>query len=500
MKTTNILIVFFFLAALMVARAECVVTYTFDDGLADQYTLAYPMFREAGVPATFFIVGSKIGDRRGFRSKAERDTPLMTWEQVRDMAANGMEIASHGWAHVKYAKMDRAAILDDIRRNQSALKDSAGIDCVSFASPFGAKKGADGSDVESLAKECGILAVRASVKSAGGSMTAEKLNAIVEAAKNTGDWIVFMTHGIARGYDAWENPEELRRHLNWVKNQKDVRVLTFADAAKARTESRGSSTADDIARYESGGQLAADPSEVPVDAPKDMKLILCIGQSNMAGRAKPTDEDRAVVMNAYKLNRDNKWVVAKAPYHFDKKVAAVGPVDDFVRLYLKDHPGETVGVVPCAVGGSPLVSWTPGEKGRRGANLRVALERVKAAKANGKFIAVLWHQGETDAAKATSEQLAEYYPRDFKAMIEAVRREIGDVPVIAGEIGRWMRKDGDHAAKINPVINSLTNAVPNCAIASSEGLKNQDAHHFDREGQRVLAARYYEEFKKCAAH
>ena len=260
------------------------------------------------------------------------------------------------------------------------------------------------------------------------------------------------------------------------------------------------STADDIARYESGGQLAADPNEVPVDAPKDMKLILCIGQSNMAGRAKPTDEDRTVVANAYKLNRDLKWVAAKAPYHFDKTVAAVGPVDDFVRLYLKEHPGETVGVVPCAVGGSPLVSWTPGEKGRRGANLRVALERAKAAKANGKFIAILWHQGETDAAKATAEQLAEYYPRDFKAMVEAVRREIGDVPVIVGEIGRWMRKDGDHAAKINPVIGALPKTVPNCAVASSEGLKNQDTHHFDREAQHVLATRYYEEFKKCATH
>lgn len=236
MKAIKILIASLFLAVPMAMRAECIVTYTFDDGLADQYTLAYPMFRENGVPATFFVVGSKIGDPKGFRSKVERDTPLMTWEQVRDMATNGMEIASHGWAHAKYAKMDRAAILDDIRRNQSALKENAGIDCVSFASPFGAKKGADGADIESLAKECGILAVRASVKRAGGGMTAEKMNAIVEAAKKKDEWVVFMTHGIARGYDAWENPEELRRHLNWVKNQKDVRVLTFADAAKARVE------------------------------------------------------------------------------------------------------------------------------------------------------------------------------------------------------------------------------------------------------------------------
>ena len=249
-------------AASMAARAECIVTYTFDDGPADQYTLAYPMFREAGVSATFFIVGSKIGDTKGFRSKAERDTPFMTWEQVRDMAANGMEIASHGWAHAKYAKMGRAAILDDIRRNQSVLKNNAGIDCVSFASPYSAKKGADGADVESLAKECGILAVRVSVKRAGGGMTAEKLNAIVEAAKNTGEWIVFMMHGIARGYDAWENPEELRRHLAWVKSQKDVRVLTFADAAKARIEpsrrSRflDSDDSDGFSRHNSCGEYA----------------------------------------------------------------------------------------------------------------------------------------------------------------------------------------------------------------------------------------------------
>ncbi|MBE6383070.1 MAG: sialate O-acetylesterase [Lentisphaerae bacterium] len=273
-------------------------------------------------------------------------------------------------------------------------------------------------------------------------------------------------------------------------------IVMFAAAGVA--EGNALSSAQDIARLESGGELARDPAEKPVDAPKDMKLILCIGQSNMAGRAKPTDEDRSVVANAYKLNRDNKWVAAKTPYHFDRDYAAVGPVDDFVRLYLKDHPGDTVGVVPCAVGGSGLASWTPSADGRRGANLRVALERAKAAKANGTFIAILWHQGETDAAKCSAEKLAGYYPRDFKSMVEAVRREIGDVPVVAGEIGRWMRKDGDHAANINPVLNTLPQTVPGCRVVSSEGLKNQDAHHFDREGQRVLGKRYYDAFKSLA--
>ena len=128
--------------------------------------------------------------------------------------------------------MNRDDILDDIWRNQSALKENAGVDCVSFASPFNAKKGADGSNVEALAKDAGLRAIRMKQKGAGGKMTAEKMNALVESAKKRGERLVFMIHGMARGYDAWENPQELEKHLAWVKEQKDVEVLSFADAAK----------------------------------------------------------------------------------------------------------------------------------------------------------------------------------------------------------------------------------------------------------------------------
>ena len=219
------------LAGVCADAGKCVVTYTFDDGLADQYTIAYPVFRKAELPATFFIIGSKVGDANGIRNKVERNTPVMTWDQIRDMSTNGMEIASHGWAHAKYAKMGRDEILDDIRRNQVALKENAGVDCVSFASPFNAKKGADGLDIEALAKEAGLRAMRMKQKGAGSKMTADQMNALVESAKKKSEWLVFMIHGMARGYDAWENPQELEKHLAWVKEQKDVQVLSFADAA-----------------------------------------------------------------------------------------------------------------------------------------------------------------------------------------------------------------------------------------------------------------------------
>lgn len=246
-----------------------------------------------------------------------------------------------------------------------------------------------------------------------------------------------------------------------------------------------------IEEMERGGELKSH--EEAVEAPKDMKLILCAGQSNMAGRAAMSDEDRRPVADAYKLDRDGKWVRACAPYHFDKAMAAVGPVDEFVRLYLRDHPGEHVGVVPCAVGGSPMRDWVDA---KGGVNLKRALERAASAKSNGEFIAVLWHQGETDAERRSAETIARDYPKEFAGMAAKIRSVTGDVPIILGEIGRWPRKGGaDHASKINPVLNAIPSVVPKTRTVSSEGLRNQDPHHFDREGQRVLGARYYEAFR-----
>ena len=80
---------------------RCAVTYTFDDGLADQYEVAFPMFRNAGLQATFFPITDKVGAPKGLKSKAERGTPLMTWAQLKEMSDAGMEIGTHGASHGK---------------------------------------------------------------------------------------------------------------------------------------------------------------------------------------------------------------------------------------------------------------------------------------------------------------------------------------------------------------------------------------------------------------
>lgn len=277
-------------------------------------------------------------------------------------------------------------------------------------------------------------------------------------------------------------------------------LTIYAIAAPEKAD--GKSTAEAIAEYEGVEPAARDPGEKIVEAPpSDMRLVLLVGQSNMSGRAPVDEEHRRPIERCLKLTRDGLWAEAVNPFHFDRRHCGVGPADEFARRYLAEHPGETLGLVPCAVGGSPVSSWTPSPKGRRGINYRAALERARLAQKNGQIVAILWHQGETDAAKSSAARLMAEYPKAVAEIAAAFRRDLGlgeSVPFIVGEIGRWKRPGGDHAARINPAIGECARVIPNSACVSSEGLSRQDAHHFDSASVKTLGDRYYEAWKGLA--
>jgi peptidoglycan/xylan/chitin deacetylase (PgdA/CDA1 family) len=73
------------------------VVLTFDDGYRDNYTNAFPLLRDRGLTATFFIVTDFIHDQR---------PEYLTWEMVREMYAGGMSIEGHGRNHVSLANKD----------------------------------------------------------------------------------------------------------------------------------------------------------------------------------------------------------------------------------------------------------------------------------------------------------------------------------------------------------------------------------------------------------
>lgn len=231
--------------------------------------------------------------------------------------------------------------------------------------------------------------------------------------------------------------------------------------------------------------LIAGASAFAQEATKDMKLFLLIGQSNMAGRGKVEDQDKIENPDIFMLTKELKWVIAKDPVHFDKpKAAGVGLCSEFARDLHKADPKSTIGLIPCAMGGSSLDQWQPGKP-----LYNNAVARAKEAMKQGTLAGILWHQGESDA----KPQLIETYPARFETMITQLRKELDaeNVPVLIGEV---IPGHGNHDA-VNVALAETAKKTPNAALVSSADLGKKQLH-YDAADYRALGKRYAEVFLK----
>ena len=199
----------------------CAISYTFDDGLAEHYTLAAPQLEQRGFRGTFFINGSKVNkDERHIK-----DTTRVTWPQLKEMAEKGHEISNHGWAHRNFAKFPFEVLKEDILKNDSAIYAHVGVMPRTYAYPNNTKQG------EAMAFVArNRVGTRLKQRSVGSKCTARDLEKWMETLIKTGDWGVGMTHGLTYGYDAFGNPQRLWEHWEQVKaNEDKIWVGTFRE-------------------------------------------------------------------------------------------------------------------------------------------------------------------------------------------------------------------------------------------------------------------------------
>ena len=228
------------------------------------------------------------------------------------------------------------------------------------------------------------------------------------------------------------------------------------------------------------------------EVPK-LDLYLLIGQSNMAGRGKLTEANRLPTDGVWKLDKRDEWVAATEPLHFDKpNVAGSGLGMSFARALREKDPLVEIGLVPCAVGGTPLSRWMPGKD-----LYTNAVRRAKIAQRQGTVKAILWHQGEGDCGTAENR---ESYAARLATMVKALRAELGlgeNVPFLAGELGPYLkdRYPGSPHVVINAQIKSCEATVPAFRCVSAEGLTpNGDILHFNTESLRTFGRRYAEAY------
>ena len=108
------------------------VVITFDDGYRDFYTQAYPVLAEFGFTANMFLPTGYINDQRASFNGIE----CLTWNEVRELNAAGIEFGSHTVTHPKLKELGSDAIEQELRQSKEAIEDKLGTCVASFSYPF----------------------------------------------------------------------------------------------------------------------------------------------------------------------------------------------------------------------------------------------------------------------------------------------------------------------------------------------------------------------------
>jgi peptidoglycan/xylan/chitin deacetylase (PgdA/CDA1 family) len=147
--------------------AENAAVLTFDDGFRDFYLEALPILTRYGFTATVYVVTNYAGETSAWLTGfGEHNRPMLSWPQIREMSALGIEIGAHTKSHPALDGIPLTRAREEIGGSKRALEDKLGAEVLSFAYPFGFYNKA----VRSLVEEAGYksaCAVRYAMSSAG---------------------------------------------------------------------------------------------------------------------------------------------------------------------------------------------------------------------------------------------------------------------------------------------------------------------------------------------
>ena len=242
-------------------------------------------------------------------------------------------------------------------------------------------------------------------------------------------------------------------------------------------------------------------------AERPYDLYLLVGQSNMSGRGHLTAENRISDSRVFSFGRDEKFVPAVEPLHWEKKTCGAGLGMTFAIDMAGDDPAARIGLIPCAFGGSPVSSWQPGAR-----HYTNAVHRAKLAMREGKLRGILWHQG---CADSKSRKTVDVYEQQLVRALRSLRHELGadDVPIVLGELGEYLAKNMEKARvdkpeaeklprfrywkEINALTSSAAKELGNATVVSAKGLTpNRDILHFDTASLREFGHRYAKAMKE----
>lgn len=135
-------------------HATTIITFTFDDGWVEHFTIAN-IFTGYGINATFYVNSNRLVP------------PRLTPSQLNRMQFLGHEIGGHTKDHTDLLTLNTSQKIDQICNDKSNLQ-SLNLNVNSFAFPFGN----DPDNIQEILQNCGFTSARDS----GGIQTGDSCN------------------------------------------------------------------------------------------------------------------------------------------------------------------------------------------------------------------------------------------------------------------------------------------------------------------------------------
>jgi oligosaccharide reducing-end xylanase len=207
------------------------VTYTFDDGCANQFTKAIPMFNEFDYKLTLFTISSWIKD----------------WTDLKNAALDGHEVANHTDTHPNFSGMTFDKQEAELKTcNDLVNKNVTNQECLTMAYPYCVKgndalhkkyfiaaRGCQGA-IESKTP-ADMMNVSSIICGAVGSVKVVKdFKSKADQVANQKGWLVYLIHGIDNdgGYSDLSS-DTLKASLQYLKaNDAKFWVNTFGNVAR----------------------------------------------------------------------------------------------------------------------------------------------------------------------------------------------------------------------------------------------------------------------------
>lgn len=239
-------------------------------------------------------------------------------------------------------------------------------------------------------------------------------------------------------------------------------------------------------------------------------IFIQAGQSNSEGYGfgevenpyKPCEE-------VYYLTRE--FMIERAREQLTENKAQSNFGLPFVREYIERgmlKEGRKILIIRAAAGGTGFIDKRWGMKDDLYLRMIEMIKTALELNPENRLVALLWHQGETDAQKGASYDT---HYNNLKNLVLSVRETFGahDLPFIAGDfVHHWKN---ENIELCEPIINAIKAVCAECtpsAFVESDGLCSNleelgynplgwtDKIHFSRVAIYKLAKRYFDAFVK----